>query len=131
MTEQFNYWEAELGDIKTAGADDKVRVKFHTSCSDTKWLNLEPDEFEAVEELLVHLYAKRLYREELAARTVKTQCWHVSTKKGQVYGVTATNATEAKQFVEARLADEGQDDSPYNAIFVAMWEAPFGTVLHY
>lgn len=55
----LNYWEAELSDIKTAGEDDAVKLKLRSSCSETKWLTLRPSEFEAVEALLVELYAAR------------------------------------------------------------------------
>lgn len=55
----MNYWEAELSDIKTAGSEDAVKLKLRTSCSETKWLTLRPSEFEAVEALLVELYAAR------------------------------------------------------------------------
>lgn len=55
----FNYWEAELGGIKTAGSEDAVKLKIRTSCSETKWLTLTPEEFDAVEALLVERYALR------------------------------------------------------------------------
>ena len=54
-----NYWEAELSGIKTSGEDDAVKVKLMSKYTDTKWLTLRPSEFEAVEALLVELYAAR------------------------------------------------------------------------
>lgn len=66
----FNYWEAELSDIKTAGSEDAVKLKLRTSCSETKWLTLRPEEFEAVEALLVELYAQREQEEPVCAHNV-------------------------------------------------------------
>ena len=54
-----NYFEQQLAGLMTVGKDDAVMVKFHTFHTDTKWMSLRPSEFEAVEALLVELYASR------------------------------------------------------------------------
>lgn len=63
MANTFNYWEKELQGIMTTGLGDAVQVKFSTYMTKTKWLSLRPEEFEAVEALLIELYAKRLEEE--------------------------------------------------------------------
>lgn len=56
----FNYWEKELQGIMTAGPDDRVKLQLRTAHTATKWLSLTPEDFEAVEALLIERYAARL-----------------------------------------------------------------------
>lgn len=62
---------------------------------------------------------------------MRTKCFHVETVNGEIYGVTATGKTEARALIAARLAEYGWDDAPSVARYVAMWEYPFGTTIHY
>jgi len=61
----------------------------------------------------------------------KTPCYHVTTMAGEVYGVAATAIRDAMQLTQDRLFGEGSTDKPMAAKRVAMWEADYGTVLHY
>jgi hypothetical protein len=62
----------------------------------------------------------------------KGKCFHVTTANGEVYGVAASTKRDAMQLVQDRLSSElPGTDIPVSAQCVAMWEAPYGTVLHY
>jgi hypothetical protein len=61
----------------------------------------------------------------------KIKCFHVFTAEGEVYGVAASNRSDAMQMTQDRLTGEGSTDKPLSARHVAMWEADYGTVLHY
>lgn len=78
--------------------------------------------------------------------SARTPCYHVETTDGQVYGAAAHGKREAKTMVQERLTrewdetpigDEGHETpttpapAPTTAEKVAMWEADYGTVLHY
>lgn len=58
-------------------------------------------------------------------------CYHVTTVRGEVYGVAATSVRDALQMTQDRLAGEGSDDLPKGARKVGRWVASYGTVLHY
>lgn len=78
------------------------------------------------------LIAASHVRKARAMATHKTPCYHVTTAGGEVYGVAATSKHDAMQLVQARLSAEAPaTDRPSTATRVAMWEAEYGTVLHY
>lgn len=58
-------------------------------------------------------------------------CWHVRTRKRQIYGVGASGKTDARTLVARRLAEAGEDDSPTTADRIGQWPFAYGTVLHY
>lgn len=60
-----------------------------------------------------------------------TKCYHVTTATGEVYGVAAADRLQAMELTQRRLTSECNSDSPVAAKHVAMWNAEFGTVLHY
>jgi hypothetical protein len=61
----------------------------------------------------------------------KGKCFHVTTANGEVYGVAASTKHDAMQMTQDRLTSESSTDIPVSAQHVAMWQAPYGTVLHY
>jgi hypothetical protein len=61
----------------------------------------------------------------------KSKCYHVTTAAGEVYGVAAESVRTALQMTQDRLTGEGATDQPLSAKHVDMWEADYGTVLHY
>jgi hypothetical protein len=58
-------------------------------------------------------------------------CFHVTTTRGEVYGVAAQTQQEARQMTQDRLRREGSTDRPGKAERVGSWGAEYGTVLHY
>ena len=63
---------------------------------------------------------------------MNTVCWHVTTKGGEVFGVAAADASDARKMVADRLAgEESGGDWPDKAKRIGAWDAPYGTVLHY
>jgi hypothetical protein len=75
------------------------------------------------------------YEEERAPRLEGTPgslpCFHVTTTRGEVYGVAAQTQQEARQMTQDRLRREGSTDRPGKAERVGSWGAEYGTVLHY
>jgi hypothetical protein len=67
----------------------------------------------------------------MSTTTGTQHCYHVTTVRGDVYGVAASGKTEARYMVAARLEREGIADSPAGAQPVGRWNAPFGTVFAY
>lgn len=61
----------------------------------------------------------------------KLPCYHVTTSQGETYGVAATSVKDALQLTQDRLTNEESTDRPVSAKRVAMWDADYGTVLHY
>lgn len=58
-------------------------------------------------------------------------CYHVTTARGEVYGVAATTQWDALALTSERLRSEDSDDAVRRAVRVGTWDAPYGTVLHY
>lgn len=52
---QREYWERELGGIKTTGEYDVVRVQFTTRYTNTKTLRLTPEQFERIEAFMLDI----------------------------------------------------------------------------
>jgi hypothetical protein len=61
----------------------------------------------------------------------KLPCYHVTTSQGETYGVAATSVLDAMTLTQSRLTGEDSTDKPVAAKRVAMWNADYGTVLHY
>jgi hypothetical protein len=66
-----------------------------------------------------------------ADRPPLVKCFHVTTARGEVFGVAATRKADALAMTAARLERDGIDDAPRSARFVGSWRAAYGTVLWY
>jgi len=63
--------------------------------------------------------------------TQTTTCFHVTTSRGNVYGVAATCQTDAMRLASERMLADEATDVPVSARRVGRWVAPWGTVLAY
>lgn len=133
--EPFNYWEAELSGIKTAGEEDAVKLKLQTSCSSTKWLSLRPSEFEAVEALLVELYAAREQAHRAASQPSNSlEGMHQEISRRKEQGATVKLSTISEEGGLFRWSPAGplwkrfgvivrEAGNPAHTIGIPNWEA--------
>lgn len=59
-------------------------------------------------------------------------CWHVQSSDGLVYGVAASTMTAARNFLNARLRADGDNNAhATTASLVDVWDVDYGTVFCY
>lgn len=59
------------------------------------------------------------------------RCYHVTTNRGNTYGVAATSVRDAMTFLQDRLNDEGSKDLPVKATNTGSCSWAYGTVMAY